>query len=138
MLPFAIVNIHQVHVNVEDWCLFYCLISVTSFITYIIFLRGLYHLKKMAKLLLTNKYFSEKIIEYLKRSGNYFLLTGIISFALFFVLWLNKLYGGKFELIYDRDLLIPLFLTIIGMFFMIQSNTLVLAKNFKEKNELTV
>ena len=92
----------------------------------------------MARFLLTNKHFSENIIENLKKSGNLFLLTGIISFALFFIIWLNKLYGGKFELIYDSNLLIPLFLTIIGMFFIIQSNTLVLAKNFKKENELTV
>jgi len=138
IIPFGIVNINQVNMNVEDWSLFYWFISIISLITYIIFLRGLYYLRKMARFLLTNKYFSGKIIENLKKSGNHFLLTGIISFALFFILWLNKLYGGKFELIYDTNLLIPLFLTIIGMFFIIQSNTLVLAKNFKEENELTV
>tara|TARA_B100000809_G_scaffold249333_1_gene280577 strand:+ start:640 stop:1137 length:498 start_codon:yes stop_codon:yes gene_type:complete len=138
VIPFGIVNNNQVNINVEDWSLFYWLISIMSLITYIIFLRGLYYLRTMARFLLTNKYFSEKIIENLKKSGNHFLFTGIISFSLFFILWLNKLYGGKFELIYDSNLLIPLFLTIIGMFFIIQSNTLVLAKNFKEENELTV
>jgi hypothetical protein len=138
IIPFGIVNINQVNMNVEDWSLFYWFTSIISLITYIIFLRGLYYLRKMARFLLTNKHFSENIIENLKKSGDLFLLTGIISFALFFIIWLNKLYGGKFELIYDSNLLIPLFLTIIGMFFIIQSNTLVLAKNFKKENELTV
>lgn len=138
IIPFGIVNINQVNMTVEDWSLFYWFISIISLITYIIFLRGLYYLRKMARFLLTNKYFSEKIIKNLKKSGNHFLLTGIISFALFFILSLNKLYGGKFELIYDSNLLIPLFLTIIGMFFIIQSNALVLAKNIKEDNELTI
>jgi hypothetical protein len=41
-------------------------------------------------------------------------------------------------LIYDNNLLIPLFLSIIGMFFIIQSNALNLAKGIKEENELTV
>jgi hypothetical protein len=138
IIPFGIVNINQVNINVEDWSLFYWLISIISLITYILFLRGLYYLRKMARFLLTNKYFSEKIIANLKKSGIHFLLTGIISFLLFFILWINKLYGGKFELTYDSNLLIPLFLTIIGMFFIIQSNTLDLAKNIKKENELTV
>ena len=103
IIPFGIVNINQVNVNGGDWGLFYWLTSIISLIAYIVFLRGLYYLRKMARFLLTNKYFSEKIIENLKKSGNHFLFTGIISFALFFILWLNKLYGGKFELIYDTN-----------------------------------
>ncbi len=138
IIPFGIVNINQVNINIEDWSMLYWAITILTFITYIIFLRGLYFLRKMARFLLSNKYFSEKIIGNLKKSGNHFLLTGIISFALYTILWLNKLYGGKFELIYDTNLLVPLFLTIIGMFFIIQSNTLNLAKNIKEENELTV
>ncbi len=66
------------------------------------------------------------------------MYTGIISFILFVVIWISKLAGGKFELIYDNNLLIPLFLTIIGMFFIIQSNALDLAKGLKDENELTV
>jgi hypothetical protein len=34
--------------------------------------------------------------------------------------------------------MVPLFLMIIGLFFMIQSEALLVAKNFKEENELTV
>jgi len=83
IIPFGIVNINQVNMNVEDWSLFYWFTSIISLITYIIFLRGLYYLRKMARFLLTNKHFSENIIENLKKSGNLFLLTGIISFALF-------------------------------------------------------
>lgn len=138
IIPFGVVNINQVNVNVEDWSLFYWLISITSLIAYIVFLRGLYYLRKMARFLLSNKYFSENIIKNLRKSGNHFLLTGTISFIILVAQWFNKLYGGKFELIYDTNLLVPLFLTIIGMFFIIQSNTLDLAKNIKEENELTI
>lgn len=68
----------------------------------------------------------------------HFLCTGILSFLLMILLWIAKLYNGKLELTYDLNFMIPLFLMIIGLFFMIQSRTLVLAKNFKEENELTV
>lgn len=138
IIPFGTVHINQVNINVEDWNLFYWLVFIVSLFAYIIFLRGLYYLRKMARFLLSNKYFSDSIIQNLKKSGNHFLYTGIISFTLFIALWISKLTGGKFELIYDNNLLIPLFLTIIGMFFIIQSNTLNLAKGIKEENELTV
>lgn len=138
MIPFGTVNINQVNMNVEDWSIFYWSIFIVSLFAYIIFLRGLYFLRKMARFLLTNKYFTENTIKNLKKSGNNFLYTGIISFALIIALWISKLTGGKFELMYDNNLLIPLFLSIIGMFFIIQSNALNLAKGIKEENELTV
>lgn len=138
IIPFGVVNINMVNMNVEEWSLFYWLITIITLITYVIFLRGLYYLRKMAKSLLSNKYFSGNIIKNLKKSGNHFLITGSISFGLYVVLWLHKLYGGKFQLIYDANLFIPLFLMIIGIFFIIQGNTLDLAKSIKEENELTV
>lgn len=138
MIPFGTVNINQVNMNVEDWSIFYWSMFIVSLFAYIIFLRGLYFLRKMARFLLTNKYFTENTIKNLKKSGNNFLYTGIISFALIIALWISKLTGGKFELMYDNNLLIPLFLSIIGMFFIIQSNALNLAKGIKEENELTV
>jgi hypothetical protein len=137
-IPFGTVNINQVKVNVEDWSLFYWSIFIVCLIAYIIFLRGIYFLRKMARFLLTNKYFSDSTINNLKNSGNNFLYTGIISFALIVASWIGKLTGGKLELIYDSNLLIPLFLSIIGIFFIIQSNALNLAKEIKEENELTV
>lgn len=138
IIPFGAINNNQENINAENWNLFHWLVIIVSICAYIIFLRGLYYLRKMARFLLSNKYFSDSIIQYLKKSGNHFLYTGIISFTLFFAFWINKLTGGKFELVYETNLLIPLFLTIIGMFFIIQSNTLNLAKGFKEENELTV
>lgn len=138
IIPFGTVNINQVDIKVEDWNLLYWLVFIVSLLAYIIFLRGLYYLRKMARFLLSNKYFSDNIIQNLNKSGNHFLYTGIISFILFAALWISKLVGGKFKLIYDNNLLIPLFLTIIGMFFIIQSKTLNMAKGLKEENDLTV
>ena len=51
--------------------------------------------------------------------------------------WIGKLREGLFEFVYDINLMVPLFLMIIGLFFMIQSEALLVAKNFKEENELT-
>ena len=138
ILPFGIVNINQANISVEEWSFFNWIIVIISLTTYIIFLRGLYYLRKMARFLLSNKYFSDLIINNLKKSGTHFLLTGILSLFLIILLWISKLYDGKLELVYDINFMIPLFLMIIGMFFIIQSKTLLLAKNIKEENELTV
>lgn len=138
ILPFGIVNINQANISVEEWSFLNWIIVIVSLTTYIIFLIGLYYLRKMARFLLSNKYFSDFTISNLKKSGTHFLLTGILSLFLIILLWIGKLYDGKLELVYDINFMIPLFLMIIGMFFIIQSKTLLLAKNIKEENELTV
>lgn len=138
IVPLGTVYVDQVNIPVEDWNLLYWAVFIVSLIGYIIFLRGLYFLRKMARFLLSNKIFSEITIQNLKKAGNHFLYTGIISFTLFITMWINKLIGGKFELIYNDNIFISLFLTIIGIFFIIQSNTLNIAKGLKEENDLTV
>ncbi len=137
-IPYGVININQVNMNVMDWNIFHWLIFIISLIAYIIFLRGLYFLRKMSRFLLSNRYFSKKIIHNLKKSGKYFLQTGIILFVLYFVPYVYRFCGGEIELMYEINLLIPLFLTMIGLFFTIQSDSLILAKNMKEENELTV
>ena len=74
IIPFGTVNINQINMSVEDWSLFYWSIFIVSLFAYIIFLRGLYFLRKMARFLLTNKYFSDDTIVNLKKSGNNFPL----------------------------------------------------------------
>ena len=138
VIPSGIININQVNLNVEDWGLLHWIIVTVSLLAYIIFLRGLYYLRKMARFLLANNYFSEDTIQNLRKSGSNFLYTGITSFAILIMLWVSKLSKGKLELIYDNNILIPLFLCITGLFFIIQSNALNLAKGIQEENELTV
>jgi len=138
IIPLGVVNINQVNMDVKDWSSLSFSIAIISVSAYIIFLRGLYFLRKMAGFLVSNKYFSELIIKRLKKSGVHFSLAGILSLVIIFLAWIGKLYDGKLELIYDLNLMIPLFLMIIGLFFIIQSEALLVAKNFKEENELTV
>ena len=138
ILPFGIVNTNQVNMDVEEPTLFFWIIALISLATYIIFLRGLFYLRKMAKSLLSKNFFSELIIRNSKNSGIHFLLTGILSIIVVILLWFNTLFNGKLELQYNFTIMFPLFLMIIGVFLIIQSKTLFLAKNLKEENELTV
>ena len=137
LIPFGELKINKVKLNVEDFNLFYWLALIIGIITYIIFLRGLYFLRETARFLLSNKKFSDPIIQNLKKSGNHFIYVGIIFFFLSVVVWIVNLGGRTTQLNVDI-VLIPLFLTTIGLFFIIQSNTLNLAKGIKEENELTI
>ncbi len=138
IIPFDVMNINQVNLKIEDWNFFHWLILLVSIIVYIIFLRGLYFLRKTAKFLLFNNHFSKDLSTSLNKSGNHFLITGLFSFLLMIAFSIFKITQGKIELIHNFNSMTPLFLMIIGLFFIIQSKTLEIAKNYKEENELTV
>ena len=137
-ISFGFVEINVIKGGDEHWSLLAISISCISVLTCIVFLRGVYYLRKMARHLLTHKYFSKQIIKYLKISGTHFLLAGVMFVVIMILRWIGKLRVGLFEFVYDTNLMVPLFLMIIGLFFMIQSEALLVAKNFKEENELTV
>ena len=137
-ISFGFVEINEIKGSDEDWSVLAISISCVSALTCIVFLRGVYYLRKIARHLLTNKYFSKQIIKYLKISGTHFLLAGVMFVVIMILRWIDKLRVGLFEFVYDTNLMVPLFLMIIGLFFMIQSEALLVAKNFKEENELTV
>lgn len=107
-------------------------------IGYFILLRGIYFLRKAARPLMSNQQFSSDISRNLKRSGQHFLLSAIVYFTISMTLWLSKLEVGHLYLKTNNNLTDPLFLAIIGTFFIIQSDSLSLAKVFKEENDLTV
>ena len=55
------------------------------------------------------------------------------------ILWIEEsIDSGEFTIGTDMDLIPPLSLMIIGTFFILQSKNLLLAKSFKDENELTV
>ena len=137
-ISFGFVEINEIKGSDEDWSVLAISISCVSALTCIVFLRGVYYLRKIARHLLTNKYFSKQIIKYLKISGTHFLLAGVMFVVIMILRWIGKLRVGLFEFVYDINLMVPLFLMIIGLFFMIQSEALLVAKNFKEENDLTV
>jgi len=130
-------TINHVIIDVENWSFFYWFIAIVSLMSYIIFLRGLYFLRKIAKVV-SEQYFSDINVSNSKKVGTHFLLAGILYLFIIVILWINRLIDlGQFEIGTDFDLISPLTLIIIGVFFMIQSKNLLLAKSFKEENELT-
>ena len=138
IVPYGKTSINNVTIDIENWNLFYWLLAITALTTYVIFLKGLYFLRKVARIL-SDKHFSDMNIIHSKKAGIHFLLAGGLYFLIIVFLWLNRsITTGVIEIGTDMDLIAPLSLTIIGVFFIIQSKNLSLAKSFKEENELTV
>lgn len=103
-----------------------------------LFLRGLFYLRKVAKHLLANQYFSIPIVNSLRKSGKDFLWTGLLSLGVMGVLWIGNVTEGELVFGLDINMMASLFLMIVGLFFIIQSNALAFAKDIKAENDLTV
>ncbi len=137
VMPFGNTKIQMIDQPVVEWSWALWLVLILSFLTYIIFILGLYHLRKVARYLLVNKYFDLIVVNHLKRSGLYFVVTGIFSLVLLLMVWLVKIMTGKIAL-YDSDITLSFFIITIGLFFIIQSDVILNAKNFKDDSELTI
>lgn len=129
---FSIMDIPAWERTWIDW-----LVLLISLIGYVLFVMGLYHLRKMARHLLSKKYFDLVVVNHLNKSGNYFVATGIFTFVVFLAWWIMNLTVGNVSF-YDSNVMISLFMIMIGLFFIIQSEVILNAKNFKEDSELTI
>jgi len=140
LMPLGASASYNVHINfdVETWNIIHWGCLILSLIIYIVFLRGLYFLRKVARLLMSKKYFTQIFIITIKKSGVNLLISGTLYFILIIGIWINKSFNNHLEITYNTNVIMPLFICTIGLFFIIQSKTLTLAKVFKEENELTV
>ncbi len=138
IVPLEAVKLDTGEAGLNNWTFKYWALAIVSSLTYVIFLRGLYFLRKVARRLLSRKYFSEEIITHLRKSGMHFLIAGSIFIFVQVLLWLSQLFVGQLNLSFEINSIAPLFLVIIGLFFIIQSNALLLAKDIKAENDLTV
>jgi len=113
-----------------DWT-----ILVMNTFVYFIFLRGLFFLRKMARIFLSQNHFTKPVVNYMKICGNQFVCAGVISIL---ILLIGKFLDLDFEPIYKSLSITPIFLMIVGLFFAIQSRTLSHAINIKNENDLMV
>ncbi|MBL4746170.1 MAG: DUF2975 domain-containing protein [Flavobacteriaceae bacterium] len=137
-IPVGLMNINLIKVPPNEWAPIHVIYATLSIIVYVLFLVGLFYLRKMALFLLKRNQFSLEIVENLKKSGKFFLFTGVLSFIQMLGLWISELYRGTFSLTYESNTMAPLFITLIGMFFILQSNSLRFAMKFKKENDLTI
>ena len=136
-VPAGVVRINMMDSPVQEWSWTQWLSMLFSFINYVVFVMAFFHLRKVARRLISNNYFDVVVVSHLKKSGHYFVLTGIIGLLLFLAFWLIELSSNKLTL-YQSDFMVALFVTTIGLFFIIQSDVIRNAKHFKDDSELTI
>lgn len=134
----AIIKINMQNQPVEEWSLFHWLILVISFLAYIIFVVGIFYLKKISKGLVDRKYFTILMIKNLQKVGKMFIVSGSFMIGIFLIQFISNLTNKTIRLIYNTELLFSVFIVAIGLFFLIQSKILEVGKNLKQENELTI
>ena len=137
IIPFGVTKINQVDLDVYEWSLQSWILLALGVFAYILFIIGLYFLRKVGRYLLSKKYFSVSVIKNLKKSGSFLIFSGIIGVFGFIIIWIIKLNSGT-ATIYNGDISLPVFICMVGLFFIIQSEVLLSAKAFKEENDLTI
>jgi len=137
IMPFGVTKINQTNLSLSEWTAMHWSLLILSLIAFVFFMIGVFFLRKIGRYLLTNQYFAIEVIHNLKKSGRFFIYTGVISFSVFIISWFVKLSSGK-VLLYHTDIVLPVFITIVGLFFIIQSDALVISKYAKEENDLTI
>jgi hypothetical protein len=136
-IPSGVLRINMIDLPVSEWTFVFWLILLLSLIGYIVFVMGLFHLRKVARHLLSNRYFDVTVVEHLKYSGRYFVISGMVSFVISLIIWVIKI-TMKTLALYDSDIITSLFIITIGLFFIIQSEVIMNAKTFKEDSDLTI
>ncbi len=109
-----------------------------SILTYILFLIGINYLRKTANQFISKSFYSIKTSKDLRFSGVFLVLSALILTLTYLMFWLMDVSGGSVKLILGTDVMIPLFLCIVGFFFILQSKVLEQARLFKEDSNLTI
>ncbi len=113
-----------------DWT-----ILAINILVYFIFLRGLFFLRKMARIFLSQNHLSGSAVNYMKTCGNQFIYAGLISIL---TVLTDKLLNLNIEPVFKSLSITPIFLMIVGLFFVIQSKTFSQAIRIKNENDLMV
>jgi len=137
IMPFGVTNINQMDLNLIQWNVMDWSLLILSVLAFIFFMIGVLFLRKVGRYLLSNQYFAIEVVNNLKISGRLFICTGIISLSVFIISWIVKLNSDK-ALLYYTDVVLPVFITIVGLFFIIQSDVIMVSKETKEENDLTI
>lgn len=124
--------------NIEPLQLDGWIILIFKCIIAFIFLRGLFFLRKIARVFLLKNTFTKNVANYMKITGNHFTYAGLISVL---IILSEKFFNLNFDpvLPIPKSFSInPIFLIIVGLFFTIQSQTLRKAIKIKDENDLMV
>lgn len=135
---FTFVKINMQDTSVQNWTIFHWLLLLTSFSSYVLFVFGIFYLRKFSKTLLTEKYFSIYVISNAMKIGKMFVYSGSIMILLYLIQFISRFTNGKIQLVYNTEFVFSLFIIAIGLFFLILSKILNSGVQLKQENDLTI
>ncbi len=144
ILPFEIFSTKIVDIEFQGYegysnlPFLYWMVIVLSIITYILFLIGLNYLRKTANHFISTSFYTLEITKNLKRCGILFILSAIIMALAYVLVWGIEVSKGVISLVVGTNIMIPLFLCIMGFFFILQSKVLDQARLFEEDSNLAI
>ncbi|WP_203294514.1 hypothetical protein [Luteirhabdus pelagi] len=122
ILPFGVFSTNTVEVpvagieNIQNLPTVYWIGIATSLLSYLVFLWGLFALKKTGNALLHENFFRDEIIHPLRKCGNRFVFAGGLLAASYGLFWVANMLEGNIKLTYGTNIMIPLLLLIVGLF----------------------
>lgn len=137
--PFGFTLIGMEEQEVLKWDIFSWLIVLISFIAYIILIIGIKHLRTSAKHMIIKGQFFNKIPITLKKSGKALVLSSLFNYLMYALIFIKQLFmNNEFSMLLDNNVLLQMILTIVGLFFILQSDLLIIASNLKQEQDLTI
>jgi hypothetical protein len=136
-LPFAHVEINSNEIDPSSMTWIQVISLVMALFATILFIRGSFYFRQVARFLLENRMFTNDMAISLSKAGQQYVYAGLIYIVLMLFLGLTKMVQGTVHIDLGA-LLPPFFLCVVGLFFKLQSQVLLQAKALKEENQLTI
>ncbi|WP_405400547.1 DUF2975 domain-containing protein [Maribacter sp. Asnod2-G09] len=138
-LPTGLRSIGQDNKDVFDWSFFSWSLFILSLISYILLIIGIKNLKDAAKIMVSKNHFDISLPKKLRTTGNFLIISSISSYLVFILIFIEEfIIENRLNVYFDNNIFSQIMITIMGLFFVIQSNVLKLASNFKNENDLTI
>lgn len=137
--PLGLNSIAQENKFVQEWDVISWLILGISALAYILLLIGVKYLKNVAGIMTKSISFGPSVQINLRKSGKFLIFSSLLNYLTFALVFVKQLIlGVSIEIIFDNNLLLQIFITIVGLYFIIQSDILKMTFNIKSENDLTI
>ncbi|APG66055.1 hypothetical protein LPB136_12050 [Tenacibaculum todarodis] len=131
-------SINFENVSVIKWPFLLWILAFIYVFSYVLFIVGVFYLKKLSKELLKEKYFSNYVIQNSIRTGKMFIVSGCLMILVFLIQFVSRLTNYSLRLAYSTEFIFALFIIAIGLFFLIQGKILNKGNQLKQENDLTI
>ena len=137
--PKGLNSIAQENKFVQEWDVISWLILVMSTVAYVLLIIGVKYLKNVASIMTNSISFGPSVQINLRKSGKFLIFSSLLNYLTFALIFVKQIVLDiSTEITFDNNLLLQIFITIVGLYFIIQSDILKMTFNLKSENDLTI